>query len=150
VKDRSANGQFLGCRTKARPGWFEVKRWNGDRMGVRAAEQTLPTGGKAVLLVCNNCQRPRRSLYAWSANKGYRNSRPALWTCRRCSELNYTSEGGALIYRTRWEVARPLAGLKLWPRPEVWEPLVFTSPLQAFEWGLVQNIISVKGYSSVH
>ena len=125
-----------------RPGWVEVKRWNGVRTVIRIMEQTLPTGSKATLLVCDRCQKPRRALYAWEASKEYRTLRSVLWKCRRCSELNHTSEGGALIYRTRWAAARPLSGLRLWQRPEAWEPVVFTSPIDAFELGLVQNIYS--------
>jgi hypothetical protein len=124
----------------ARPGWVEVKRWNGVRTVIRIMDQTLPTGSKAALLLCDRCQKPRRALYAWEASKDYRILRSALWKCRRCSELNHTSEGGALVYRTRWAAARALSGLRLWQRPEPWEPLVFTSPVQALEWGLVQNV----------
>ena len=127
-----------------RPGWIEVKRWNGDQISVRIVEQTLPMGGKTVLLICSNCQNPRRSLYAWEVNRQFRSSRPGSWKCRDCSELSYASEGGALIYRTRWSVIRPLSGLKLWLRPEVWEPLVFTSPLLAFELGLIQTVNLVQ------
>ena len=130
----------LPSENTARPGWVEVKRWNGVRTDIRIAEQSLPTGSKAMLLVCDRCQKPRRALYAWEANKEYRTLRPALWKCRRCSDLNHTSEGGALVYRTRWPAARPLSGLRLWRRPEPWEPLVFASPFEAFELGLVKNV----------
>jgi hypothetical protein len=37
--------------------------------------------------------------------------------------LSYASEGGALIYRSRWGVTRLLSGLSLYSRPERWEPL---------------------------
>jgi hypothetical protein len=127
-----------------RPEWIEVKRSNEDRTCIGIVEQTLPMGGKAVLLVCRNCQKPRRSLFAWNANKAAKMARPGPWRCRRCSELSYASEGGALIYRTRWSVTRPLSGLNLWLRPEVWEPLVFTSPLQAFELGFIQTVNFVR------
>jgi hypothetical protein len=74
-----------------------------------------------------------------------RTLRSALWKCRRCSELNHTAEGGALVYRTRWAAARALSGLRLWQQPEAWEPLVFTSPIDAFELGFIQNVHSHLG-----
>jgi hypothetical protein len=133
------------AENRASPGWVEVKRWNGVRTGIRIMEQPLPTGSKATLLVCDRCQRPRRALYAWEANKCYRTLRSAPWKCRRCADLYHTSEGGALIYRTRCAAARPLSGLRIWERPEAWEPLVFTSPIEAFELGFVQNVFLDPG-----
>jgi hypothetical protein len=126
----------LPAENAARPRWVEVKRWNGVRTSIRTMELPLPTGSKATLLFCDRCQTPRGALYAWEANKECRTLRSALWKCRRCSELSHTSEGRALVYRTRWAAARTLSGLKLWQRPEPWEPLVFTSPVEAFELGL--------------
>ena len=115
----SARTVLLPAENRASPGWVEVKRWNGVRTGIRIMEQPLPTGSKATLLVCDRCQKPRRPLYAWEANKWYRTLRCAPWKCRRCADLNHNSEGGALIYRTRWAAARPLSGPRLWERPEV-------------------------------
>jgi hypothetical protein len=57
-----------------------------------------------------------------------------IWT------RNHVSDGGALICRTRMRATRLLSGLRLWARPETWEPRVFTSPVQALDWGFVQNV----------
>jgi hypothetical protein len=123
------------------PGWVEVKRWDGTRIDLAVAERPLPRrGGNSVLLVCDRCQKPRRLLYGREAIRHARFLQAADWPCRECANLSYASEGGALIYRTRWAPARTLSGLRIWAQPEPWEPLVFTSPDQALEWGLVQNI----------
>jgi hypothetical protein len=123
------------------PDWVEVKRWNGVRIGLRVLEQPLAgNGGRNVFLVCNRCQKPRRALYGRQAIKQDRCVRSADWICRRCADLSYESEGGALIYRTRWIVARPLSGLVMKQRTEAWEPLVITSPLQALDMGLLHNV----------
>jgi hypothetical protein len=128
------------------PGWVEVKRWDGVRTGLRVSEHPLPcNGGKAVLLVCNRCQKPRRALYGWEVLKQARCVKSTDWVCRRCADLSYASEGGALVYRTRWVVARSLSGLVLKQRPEPWEPLVLTSPLRALDLGLVHNVVSHCG-----
>jgi hypothetical protein len=120
--------------------WVQVERWDGTRISLRVIERPLPRyGGKDFLLVCNCCQRPRRALYGREAIKHGRYMKPADWLCRGCASLSYASEGGALIYRTRWAPARALSGLRFWTRPEPWEPLVFTSPVQALEWGLAHN-----------
>jgi hypothetical protein len=118
------------------PGWVEVKRW---KAGLRVLERPLPRHtGKTVLLICSRCDHPRRALYAQTV----RFASSLDWLCRQCAELRYASEGGALVFRTRSRVTRPLSGLRLTPRPEVWEPLVFTSPVQALDLGLVQRAYS--------
>jgi len=123
------------------PGWVEVKRWNGVRVGLRVLERPLPRhGGKCLLLMCNRCQQPRRALYGWQAVKAAWAVKFADWLCLRCAGLSYASEGGALIFRSRWAPARPFSGLLLKARPERWEPIVFTSPLKTIESGLVQNV----------
>jgi hypothetical protein len=119
----------------------QVERWNGTRMSLWVAERPLPRySGKSLLLVCNRCLRPRRALYGREAVKHARYVKPADWLCRGCASLSYASEGGALIYRTRWGVTRSMSGLQLWARPKPWEPLVFTSPTQALDWGLVHDV----------
>jgi hypothetical protein len=125
------------------PGWFEVKGLYGARTGIRIVNRQLPRGGgKALLLVCNSCRKPRRALYGWYArSSGIRVVR-SLWCCRNCSGLRYASEGGALVFRTRWALFRPLSGRRFTPRPEVWEPIVFTSPFHARDLGLVHNVYS--------
>jgi hypothetical protein len=123
------------------PGWVEAKRGDGRRIGIQVLERSLPrNGGKDLLLVCNHCHKPRRALYGWEALKHVRQIKTSDWVCRSCADLSYASEGGAGIFRTRWSVARPLSGLRLWPRPELWQPLVLTSPLQMLELGLVDNV----------
>jgi len=133
----------IPCPQGHRPSlsWIEVKRWDGTRIDLAVAERPLPRcGGKSVFLVCNRCQKPRRALYGREAIKYAHYLQPSDWLCRECANLTYASEGGALIYRTRCRVTRPLSGLRLWQRPEPWEPRVFTSPDQALQGGLVQNI----------
>jgi hypothetical protein len=128
------------------PRWIEVKRWDGTSIDLAIAERPLPRrGGNSAFLVCSRCQEPRLALYGREAIKHARYLRPADWLCRECANLTYASEGSALIYRTRCRVTRPLSGWRLWERPGSWEPRVFTSPDQALEWGLVQNIYREAG-----
>lgn len=119
------------------PGWVEVKHWNGKRTGLQVLERPLPrNGGKAVLLACDRCRRPCRALYGWRIHKELRCVTTGTWNCRTCSRLSYSSEGGALVYRSRWAVTRPLSGLRLIAKPDVWEPLVFADPVSAARMGL--------------
>jgi hypothetical protein len=57
-----------------------------------------------------------------------------LRQCRTCAGLRYASEGGALLIRSRRVMGR-LLGVGRSPRPEPWEPLIFTRPEQAAEAG---------------
>jgi hypothetical protein len=119
----------------------QIEQWDGARVALGVRQRSLPRyNGKDLLLVCNRCQKPRRALYGREAIKHAWYMKPADWFCRGCAGLSHASEGSALIYRSRWGMTRRLSGLHLWPRPEPWEPLVFTSPVHALEWGLVQNI----------
>jgi len=121
--------------------YVEVERWNRRRILLQVVRHRLPRhGGNGVLLLCGRCQKPRRTLYGREAIKAARYIRPADWICRTCANLSYASEGGALIYRTRWALMRQLSGLPLHARPAPWEPRVFTSPVDACEWGYVQNL----------
>jgi hypothetical protein len=65
-------------------GWVEVKRTNGTRSLVQTAKRALPrNGGKTRVVICPNCQRPRRALYAWEVDRWHTNSaRVARWRCR--------------------------------------------------------------------
>jgi hypothetical protein len=45
-------------------------------------------------------------------------------------------------------VTRLLAGLRLWERPEPWEPRVFASPVHASEWGLAEHVY--RGHCKVY
>jgi hypothetical protein len=128
------------------PGWVEVKYWDGRRTGVHVLERPVARhSGKSVFLVCDYCQQPRRALYGWNAIKHLRQLTSGIWQCRTCAQLNYASEGGALVFRSRWAFARQWSGIRFRPRPDVWEPLVFTSPIDAFELGFVQNIYVGQG-----
>jgi hypothetical protein len=95
-------------------GWVQVKRTNGTRSLVQTVKRALPrNGGKARFVVCPNCQRLRRALYAWEVDRLYTNSaRVTRWRCRVCAGLRYASEGAASTS----------------PRPEPWYPYVFTDP----------------------
>jgi excisionase family DNA binding protein len=70
----------------------------------------------------------------------------SAWECRRCAGLRYSSEGGALNFRTRGASAdlRALTAF-LGParRPEPWLPYVFTSPMDAVAAGFAE--LSVSG-----
>jgi len=126
--------------------WVEVERWNGTRISLRVTEHPLPRrGGRDLLLICNCCQKARRSLYGLAAISCQRYVKRADWLCRTCAGLSYASEGGALVFRTRWAVTRPLSGLRLTPRPGMWTPHVCTSPHQAVELGLLQNASLING-----
>jgi hypothetical protein len=125
------------------PDWVEIKRWDGTRVEVRALKRPLPhRHGVCLLLICNRCQKLRRALYCCEAIKHARYLHRSDWPCRQCAALSYASEGGAPIYRSRWGVTRLLSGLSLYSRAERWEPLVFTSPNRAADWGLAQNVYS--------
>ncbi len=137
---------FSDRREAPSPAWVEVKRWDGIGIDVRVSACPLPRRrGNSLLLVCNRCQKSRRALYGREAIKHARYLRPADWLCRECAHLSYASEGGALIYRTRCRVTRPLSGVRLWERPESWEPIVFRSAAEALDWGLVQTVNLIGG-----
>ena len=114
-----------------RPGeaWVSITRPFPARIGcVHALQLTrhpLPrNGGEGVLLLCPLCQKPRRYLYAWEVVVGRVFSRP--WHCRTCAGLRYQSEG---TY-----VPRAWRGLGGYPRPETWDPYVFSSLERATAW----------------
>jgi hypothetical protein len=95
------------------------RRAGGDFL--RGAWRSLPRGGaRDFLLICPECQRPRRHLYGWQVFDSFVSS--SRWRCRQCAGLRYASEGGALWYRSRFR----LFGFRLpderWPRPEPWDP----------------------------
>lgn len=91
---------------------------------LQLVRRALPrNGGEDVLLLCPNpyCGKPSRYLYAWQVIVSSIVSRP--WRCRTCAGLRYQSEG---TYIPRgW---RTLGG---YPRPESWDPYVFSSLEQA-------------------
>jgi len=100
--------------------WVSLTRPNGGIV-VRIVRVPLPRRhGRALLLVCHECSRPRRYLYAWAV---WDSSKvvPARWPCRLCAGLRYQSEG-------QYD---PLG----WgyPRPATWDPYVFSSLEKAAE-----------------
>jgi len=117
--------------------YVEIKRPDGARSLIRTAEQPLPrNGGKALLLICQVCQAPRRALYGWEVDG---NRRHAVfvngWQCRTCAGLRYASEGGALMHRERG-ILSPLCAPTRWDRPERWHPYVFSNPADAMRVGV--------------
>jgi hypothetical protein len=117
-------------------GWVEVKRTDGTRSLVQTVKHALPrNGGLDRLVICPNCQRLRRALYAWEVDRSYTNSaRVTRWRCRVCAGLRYTSEGGALVFRPRTELGRQIQaieGVSKSPRPALWYPYVFADPRDA-------------------
>lgn len=121
-------------------GWIELKRWDGVEFGIRFLERSMPrSGGRVVLLACAYCQKPRRALYGWEANKDSPGVGFADWSCRSCSQLSYASEGSALVVRTRCIALRPLSGRFSSPRPGTWNPCVFSSPSHAIARGFAYS-----------
>jgi hypothetical protein len=118
-------------------GWVEVKRTDGTRSSlVQTVQRALPrNGGKSRLVICPNCQRLRRALYAWEVNRSYTNSaRVIRWRCRVCAGLRYTSEGGALVIHPCTDIGRlieAVEGPSRSPRPEPWYPYIFANPCDA-------------------
>ncbi len=103
---RGPSAEFWsGPASKQSRGWAEVATFY----------RRLPKGGGAeLLLLCWDCQRPKRFLYRW-AKAGHHRSRSTSWICRKCAGLSFASEG-------QYD---PLG----WgyPRSEPWNPYVFES-----------------------
>jgi hypothetical protein len=118
----------------------EIKRTDGSIVPIYLAWRGQPHGGRSLLLKCWQCQRPSRALYGWKVGNDGRYLCAALadWQCRKCAQLRYASEGGALLYRSG-VVSRilrmPCEATKC-PRPDVWLPYVFSSPDAARETGM--------------
>ena len=118
----------------------EIKRPDGTRNFIRTALRLLPqNGGRVRLLVCPYCNVPRRALYGWEPGGRFTSSTiRSTWGCRACNKLRYASEGGALVFRSRWALARLIeeqfGGRS--PRPDLWLPRVFTSPDEAVGAGV--------------
>jgi hypothetical protein len=120
---------------------IEVKRTDGGISHVSVLKRALPrNGGHDILLACPRCCSLCRALFGWEAGGPYTNSaQTSLWQCRPCAGLRYSSEGGALVLRSRWAFFRALEtayGRSRSPRPEPWLPLVFSSPADALAAGL--------------
>ena len=122
-------------------GWVQIKRPGGERTLVSTVLHALPrNGGKVRLLVCPFCQLLRKALYGWEAGGQFTTSARRLdWTCRSCSGLRYSSEGGGLVFRGRGAFFRALEmqfGSSRADRPVPWYPYVFSSPADAVAAGL--------------
>jgi hypothetical protein len=120
---------------------IEVKRTDGSVCHLRVLRRPLPrNAGYDVLLACPRCCSLRRALYGWEAGGPYTNSaQTSLWQCRTCAGLRFSSEGGALVLRSRWAFIRAIEaayGRSRSPRPEPWIPYVFTSPRDAAAAGV--------------
>lgn len=127
--------------------WLELRQVDGQRTELRVVHSHMPRGGgKTPLLLCSRCHTPRRAIYGRSAHE----ANTADWICRTCAGLRYASEGGALVFRSRWAATKPLSGSRLLPRPEVWTPIVFTSPLRALELGLIRSVAGISGHCKVY
>lgn len=120
-------------------GRIAVTRTDGTCTYICPIERPLPqNNGEDQLLLCPTCYTPRRALYgAKVGNDGrFYIARRANWECRTCCTLRYSSEGGALIVRSRCTMLRPLSGLFSGPRPRQWFPCVFASPRDAAAAGV--------------
>jgi len=113
--------------------YVEMKRTDGSLTVLRFVWRILPrSGGRALLLVCSYCNTPRRHVYGWEWDSfsGWSNRvRSISWRCRSCARLRYSSEGG---YLRPGVMFRAFGNL---PRPELWLPLVFSSPADAVAAG---------------
>jgi hypothetical protein len=142
---RLGSSRFLPVET-GDSHWVELRQLDGQCADLQFVHRPMPRGaGSALLLVCSWCGTPKRAVYGRAAfvpNAGH-------WVCRICAGLRYASEGSALIFRSRWAVAKSLSGLRLFPRPAVWNPIVFTSPLRALELGVVRSAADNSRHSKV-
>lgn len=118
----------------------EVKRTDGSVVDVRVLSRELPrSNGIYSLLACPHCCGLNRCLYGWEAGGQYTSSAlRSSWQCRKCAGLRYSSEGGALILRSRGNWFRALEakfGTTRSDRPEPWYPYIFSSPTDIFSAG---------------
>jgi hypothetical protein len=151
-KDERHDGQIMEAVRLARyvepsnsrpiENYVELKRADGGTSVLRITWRLLPrNGGRTLLLICSYCNRPRRHVYGWEWDSfsGWSNRvRRVDWQCRSCARLRYSSEGSALVLR-----GGPISRLLRMdlpdfhsPRPELWLPLVFSSPTDALAAGL--------------
>jgi hypothetical protein len=110
--------------------WVSITRPIGQTGCVHALQlirRPLPrNGGEDLLLLCPRplCGKASRYLYAWEVVGRNVVARP--WQCRSCAGLRYQSEG---TY-----VSREWRGWGGYPRPESWDPYVFSSLGPAAAW----------------
>jgi hypothetical protein len=118
-------GRYLPCN------WVNVKRTDRSNEILRTVWQPLPRNrARDLRLVCPGCQAPRRFLYGWEPGGQYTSSvQTSRWQCRKCAELRYASEGGALLIRGGMLsrlLGRHFPSVSS-PRPDPWYPHVFSS-----------------------
>jgi hypothetical protein len=121
-------------------GEVEIKRDDGTTDIIRTLLRPLPrNGGSVRLLICPNCQIPRRGLYGWEPGGRFNTSVVrSNWRCRACHKLRYASEGGALVVCGRGAIARMTGATfgRRCDRPEPWYPDVFTPREEAAQAGV--------------
>jgi hypothetical protein len=119
--------------------WVEITRRDGSHTVIRSIQRPMPRNeSRTRFLACPGCFAIRRALYGWKLDRTRSHSvYTSLWQCRECAELRHTSEGGALVLRTRCAMNKQLfARIGSLPRPQPWYPHVFSSPHDAAEVGL--------------
>jgi hypothetical protein len=145
-KDERHDGEIREAVRLVRGGFsdlVELKRADESTTVLRIVWRMLPrNGGRALFLLCPQCDTPRRHVYGWEWDRvsGWSNSvRRVSWRCRSCARLRYSSEGGYLrvpglfLSRAfgnlppdlRAATVREFGGNL--PRPELWLPYVFAS-----------------------
>jgi len=102
-----------------------------DGCFLHGVRRPLPRGGGSdFLLVCPECFKPRRYLYAWGNRMG--RVIPVRWPCRSCAGLRYASEG-------TYDPWRAIHGRH--PRQDTWDPYVMTLRNAAEEIGGALKIV---------
>lgn len=117
---------------------IEIKRTNRVSVHVRIFKRALPrNGGYYLLFSCPSCCCRCKGLYAWEAAGRYTSSAErSQWQCRKCAQLRFASEGGALLIRHRGWIARFHGPELRSERPEPWHPYIFSDPRDAVDAGL--------------
>jgi hypothetical protein len=113
-------------------GWIIIKNPEGRSTPVKTILRALTrNGGSALLMQCPQCDKPCRALFGWSLDRRQSNAVfKGRWQCRRCGELRYASEGGALVLRSRIPALREFLS-KHMDRPAPWYPHLFSDPADA-------------------
>ena len=142
-KDERHDGKIMEAVRLAHGGFsdlVELKRTDESTTVLRIVWRTLPrNGGRALFLLCPQCDTPRRHVYGWEWDSfsGWSNRvRSVSWRCRSCARLRYSSEGGYLRPGHLGRLGVMLRAFGNLPRPESWLPHVFTSIEEAAEAGV--------------
>jgi hypothetical protein len=110
---------------------LRIKRTDGSTVPVYLAWRRQHHGGQSLLFRCWRCQRLCRALYGAKVGNDGRFYKAVMadWECRKCAELRYSSEGGALLIGgglLSRLLRQPFPDVSS-PRPEAWLPYMFTS-----------------------